>query len=238
MLLSLILPKSYSQLDTMMKLQRNHFLCVKEGSMKLNARGRFIGIMGLLLWFHQYFKCGCNLCHTIICWLTLKENKPIPYFATVNGLWYHVLSLTRPCSKVWPVCSHLTNTIMCAAKVWDECVGLIVSDHISESTFSDSNWAKGNLDTFRTVTCWHFISSILDSAALPHKVIYKRAIVNHCPGCQSLIQVREFNSAPVRLPVTHLLRYKITNNWGGWGNKQQQLMWAEHNVCARMSSGL
>lgn len=55
----------------------------------------------------------------------------------------HVLSLTWPCSKAWPVCSHLTNTIMCAAKVWGECVSLIVSDHMSESTFSGSNWAEG-----------------------------------------------------------------------------------------------
>lgn len=111
---------------------------------------------------------------------------------------------------------------MCGASIWEECIGLIVSDHTSESTFSDSNWAKGNLDTFKTVMCWHIISSVLDSAALSHKIICKRTIVNHCPWCQSLIQAREFNSAPVRLfqwPICYEI--KITNNWGvtnssGW----------------------
>lgn len=61
-------------------------LCVKEGSMKLNARGRFIEIMGLLFWFHLDFTCSCNLCHTIKSQLTLKDNKPSPYQAAVNGL--------------------------------------------------------------------------------------------------------------------------------------------------------
>lgn len=53
--------------------------------MKLNARGRFIGIMGHF-WFHLDFKSGCNLCHKIIRQFTLKDTKPITYSATVNGL--------------------------------------------------------------------------------------------------------------------------------------------------------
>lgn len=194
------LPKSSSQLDTMMKLQRNHFYVQKKVVWNWMQGSRFIGIMGLLLWFYLDFTCGCNLCHTIMCRFALKENKPIPYFATVNGVWYRVLSLASRCSKVWPVCSRLTNACECVRpKFAMKRVGLIVGDHVSESTFSDSNWARGNLDTFRAVTCWHIIRPTLDSAALSHKVIYKRAIVNHCPWCQSLIQVREFNSAPVRL---------------------------------------
>lgn len=48
-------------------------LCVEERSMKLNASGRFIGIMGFLFWFHLDFTCGCNLCHTIICQFTKRK---------------------------------------------------------------------------------------------------------------------------------------------------------------------
>lgn len=137
----------------------------------------------------------------------------------------HVFSLTWPCSKV---CSFCLQPFDKHYKVWSqslgECVSVsIVSDHMSECTFLDSNWAKGNLDTFKTVTCWHIISSILDSAALSHKAICKRAIVNHCPRCQSLIQVREFNSAPVRLfqwPICSEIKLQTigggatnSNNW-------------------------
>lgn len=206
--------------------------------MKLNARSRFIEIMGLLFSFHSDFTCSCNLCHTVRSQFTLKDNKPNPYFAAVNGLSSDTMSfsLTWPCSKVLPIWSHLTNTVMCA--------GCIVSDQRSESTFLDSNWAKGNQDTFKIVTSWHIVGSILDSAALSRKVI---AIGNHCPPCHGPNQVRGFNSAPVRLfqwPICSEI--KLQTFWGakrvgvggGGDNKQQQPMWAEHNACARMSSGL
>lgn len=172
-------------------------LCVKEVSMKVNASRRFIGIMGLLSWFSLDFTHGCNLCKSTICQFTLKENKPVPNCATVNGLSYD----TCPCSKVWPASSHFTSSIMCVS-VWPKfgmsvsVVSLLVTK--SESTFSDSNWVKHNPDTFKIMESWHIISSILDSAALSHKVICKRARVNHCSWCQSIIQVTQFNSAPVR----------------------------------------
>lgn len=105
-------------------------LCVKEVSMKVNASRGFIGIMGLLSWFSLDFTRGCNLCKSTICQFTLKENKPVPNCETVNGLRYD----TCPCSKVWPVSSHFTSSIMCVCMcVYGQslgwvCVGLIVSD--------------------------------------------------------------------------------------------------------------
>lgn len=37
-------------------------------------------------------------------------------------------------------------------KAWVESLALIVGDHTSESTFLISNWAKGNIDTFKMKT--------------------------------------------------------------------------------------
>lgn len=48
--------------------------------MKVSASSRFIGIMGLLLWIHLDFTCGCNLYRTILFYglqFALKETKPV-----------------------------------------------------------------------------------------------------------------------------------------------------------------
>ncbi len=84
MLLSLMLPEVFQSAGHNDETTEKSLLCVKEGSMKLNARGRFIGKMGVLFWFHLDFTCGCNLCHTIMCQFTQKISQF--HTAAVNGL--------------------------------------------------------------------------------------------------------------------------------------------------------
>lgn len=143
-----------------------------------------------------------------------------------------------------PVCGRSANALMCAGpKFWwrarrSHCRRPREREHILR--FKLGGGKSGHIEN--RVTRWHIISSILDSAASSHEVICKKkgVIVNNCPWCQSLIQVGEFNSAPVRpnqWPICYEVKWQ-TIGGVGWGDKQQQLMCTEHNACARTSSGL
>ena len=146
-----------------------------------------------------------------------------------------------------PVCGRSASALMCAGpKFWRRarrsyCRRPREREHILG--FKLGGGKSGHIEN--CVTRWHIISSILIQLHRPMKSFVKKkkkgVIVNNCLWCQSLIQVREFNSAPVgpiQWPIYYEVKWQTIGGVGWGGNKQQQLMCTEHNACARTSSGL
>lgn len=118
-------------------------------------------------------------------------------------------------------------------------VGLIVSDHEQEHILGLKLGEGKSRHIQNAMTGWHIISSILYSAAPSHKVICRRATVNHCSWCQSLIQVTEFNSAPVRLfqwPICSEIK-RQTIGWGAVGlSAASSGGWCERSIMSVLES--